>query len=60
VAALFAEKTVLVVAHRLSTITKADRIIMLHAGQVTEQGTHAELLARNGRYARLVESGFSL
>ncbi len=45
--------TSLVIAHRLSTVTDADRIIVLDSGQVVEQGTHAELLAGNGRYAVL-------
>jgi ATP-binding cassette subfamily B protein len=60
VEALFAAKTVLVIAHRLSTITKADRIILLHQGVLVEQGTHEALLARGGRYAQLVETGFNL
>nr|WP_235618202.1 ABC transporter ATP-binding protein [Streptomyces sp. CB02400] len=46
-------RTVLVVAHRLSTITGADRIVVLDAGRVVEQGTHTELLAAEGRYARM-------
>lgn len=45
--------TSLVIAHRLSTVTDADRIIVLDNGKVVEQGTHAELLARNDRYAVL-------
>jgi len=46
-------RTVITIAHRLSTIAEADRIVVLHAGQIAEEGTHARLLALNGRYARL-------
>ena len=58
--ALFERRTVVVIAHRLSTVTKADRILVLHHGQVVEQGTHQELLAQGGRYKLLVETGFAL
>ena len=46
-------KTVIAIAHRLSTIAAMDRLIVLDKGQIVEQGTHAELLARNGLYAKL-------
>jgi subfamily B ATP-binding cassette protein HlyB/CyaB len=46
-------RTVFVIAHRLSTVRDSDRIITIEAGQIVEDGTHAELLKRGGRYARL-------
>jgi ATP-binding cassette subfamily B protein len=46
-------RTAVVIAHRLSTIENADRILVMHKGEVREQGTHRELLARGGVYARL-------
>ncbi len=47
------QHTVIMIAHRLSTVAMADRIIVLDGGSIVEQGTHGELLARNGRYADL-------
>jgi ABC-type multidrug transport system fused ATPase/permease subunit len=51
-------RSVLVIAHRLSTVRRADRILVLSAGTVAEQGTHEELLAHGGLYAELVSMGF--
>jgi subfamily B ATP-binding cassette protein MsbA len=53
------DRTTLVIAHRLSTVEHADRIIVMHEGQIIESGTHAELLARNGQYSALYNLQFS-
>jgi ATP-binding cassette subfamily B protein len=53
-------RTTLVIAHRLATVLAADRIVVMDAGQVVEAGTHAELLAKAGLYARLAELQFGL
>lgn len=52
-------RTTFVVAHRLSTIEQADRIIVMDHGEILEQGTHAQLLAQNGHYARLHAKHFN-
>ncbi|RMU98616.1 ABC transporter ATP-binding/permease protein, partial [Pseudomonas coronafaciens pv. coronafaciens] len=46
-------KTVIAIAHRLSTIAAMDRLIVMDDGRIIEQGTHSELLGKNGVYARL-------
>ncbi|MDX1502333.1 MAG: ABC transporter ATP-binding protein [Thermoanaerobaculia bacterium] len=52
---LLADRTSLVIAHRLSTVQRADRILVMHHGEVREEGTHQELLARRGIYWRLYQ-----
>jgi len=54
---LMKNRTTLVIAHRLSTVQRANRIVVMDAGQIIEIGSHAELLKRNGHYARLYKMG---
>ena len=53
-----ADRTALVIAHRLSTVKRADRILVLDHGRIVEEGSHAALLARGGRYAQLYNTYF--
>ena len=56
---LMKNRTTLVIAHRLSTVEKADRIVVIDAGRIVESGTHGELLERGGHYAALYRMQFS-
>ncbi|MFQ5690464.1 MAG: ABC transporter ATP-binding protein [Gemmatimonadota bacterium] len=56
IARLLLGRTVFVIAHRLSTVREADRILVMEAGEIVERGTHGELYARAGAYRRLYES----
>ena len=57
-ATLLRGRTSFVIAHRLSTVVNADRILVVQDGRVVEEGTHQELLARGGTYYQLYRTGF--
>jgi subfamily B ATP-binding cassette protein MsbA len=56
---LVRDRTTLVIAHRLSTVRRADKIVVMEKGRIIETGTHSELLARGGQYRRLYELQFA-
>jgi ATP-binding cassette subfamily B protein len=55
---IMADRTAIVIAHRLSTVKHADRIIVMDHGRIIEEGTHDQLLARGGHYAELYQTYF--
>ncbi|QHN64633.1 peptidase domain-containing ABC transporter [Bergeyella cardium] len=57
---LFKDKTVVIIAHRLSTVKNADKIIVLNKGKIVEEGNHTELVAKKGEYYRLIKNQLEL
>ena len=52
-------RTAIVIAHRLSTILNADKLIVIHVGEIVESGSHKELIAKDGYYAKLYATEFA-
>ena len=59
IANLIRNRTTIVIAHRLSTVRRADKIVVMEAGRIIEMGSHEELLARGGQYRKLYELQFA-
>ena len=57
--AMMKDRTTLVIAHRLATVRKADRIVVLEGGRIVEQGSHSQLAQAGGLYARLASLQFA-
>ncbi|MGD0341533.1 MAG: peptidase domain-containing ABC transporter, partial [Bacteroidales bacterium] len=59
-AGFFKGKTVIIVAHRLSTVRDADKIVVMDEGRIVETGSHSELIAKHGAYYKLVKNQLEL